>query len=192
MAAIPMDILEKARKDCQRLIDQLRTMPMSSIVNAIEQTKACQIFIKPIERPEIPNTCLATCNISILAGKEVGEQKLVKRKFRHHFIHYKKSNNKELERIRVAHECGHCYSAWPLKEKRKMYTAIIPKVNIELYLLKFELVDEQYADAFASIMANYPFSPSEGYPDVVINRKLLDKIEEYSTKGYLQSPFFEG
>lgn len=192
MLAIPHNILERAREGCQELIDRLKTMPMSNIVNTIEQTKACQIFIKPIEKPKIPNTCLATCNISILAGKEEGRQKRVKKRFRHHFIHYEKSDNKELERIRVAHELGHCFFYWlPKGRNNKLYIAKIPDTDIKLYLVKFELIDERLADAFASIMVNYPFSTSEKYPNVTINKKLLDKIEEYKTKGYLQSPYFK-
>ena len=186
-----MKILEKVGRDCQRLIDQLKTMPMSNIVNVIERIKACQIIILPIETEEIrTNSCLSTCDISILMGKQKKTKKVIDKRFRHHFIHYEKSYNKELERLRVAHECGHCYYAWPLKKKRKIYTEIVPRVNLELYLLRFDLEDELLADAFACIMVNYPFSSSEEYPDVVIDRMLLDKIEEYAKKGYLQSAFF--
>ena len=191
MSAIPDDILEKAREACQKIINQLKTMPMSNIINAIEQIKACQIIIQPIETEEITtNSCLSTCDISILIGKQKRTKKIIDKNFRHHFIHYERNDNKELERIRVAHECGHCYFAWPLKGDLKVYPATIPKVNLELYLLKFGLIDELYADAFASIIVNYPFSPSEEYPDVIIDGKLLEKIEEYAKNGCLQSTFF--
>ncbi len=192
MPTIQMNILENARKDCQEIIDYLKTMPMSNIVNAIEQIKACQTIIKPIETEEITNTCLATCDISILTGKHEKNNKVIEKKFRHHFIHYEKSKNKELEKIRVAHELGHCYGHWPLNERKeegRIHSDIIPDVNIPLYIIEFNKPEEAYADAFASIMVNYPFSPSEQYPDVIINKKLLDKIEEYAKKGYLQSPF---
>jgi len=190
VSVIPRDILERAREGCQSLIDQLKTMPMSNIVNAIEQIKACQIIIQPIEAKEITtDSCLSTCDISLLVGRQK-RAKIIDKKFRHHFIHYEKSDNKELEKLRVAHECGHCYFAWPLTKERKIYTAIIPKVNLELYLVRFDLEDECLADAFASIMVNYPFSSSEEYPDVVIDKILLDKIEEYAEKGYLKSTSF--
>lgn len=191
MSTIPMDILEKVRKECQTIIDKLKTMPMSNIVNVIEQIKACQILIHPITTKDITvNSCLSTCDVLMFMGTQEQTKIVIDKTFHHHFIHYVQSDNKELERIRVSHECGHCYFAWPLKERQERYTAIVPEVKLELYLLKFELIDELYADAFASIMANYLFSSSEKYPDVVINKKLLNKIEEYASKGYLQSTFF--
>lgn len=191
MSVIPARILEKAREDCQEIIDKLKTMPMCSIVNVIEQILPCQIIIQPITTSEISSTCLAICPISLIAGNRRGTKKIIKKDFRHYFIHYARSDDKELERFRVAHECGHCYSWPPLEGNRKVYPALIPEVGLELYMVRFELVDEMYADAFASIMVNYSFSPTGVYPDVVISKKLLGKIEEYARKGYLRSTFFK-
>lgn len=192
MPAIPHDILETAAEGCQKVVDQLKAMPMSNIVNAIEQIKACQIFIMPVEKSKIANTCLATCEMSLLMEKRQKRKKAIARKFRHHFIHYAKTADKELERIRVAHELGHCFFYWPAKGRQnKLYPAKITDVNVNLYLVEFELIDEYLADAFASLMVNYPFSTSEKYPDVTVDKKLRDKIEEYKTKDYLQSPFFK-
>lgn len=190
MCAIPEDILETARQDCQKIVDRMKNMPMSGIVNAIEQMRACQIIIMPIESGEISSTCLATCPVSLLMGKQEKTKKVIDKKFRHYFIHYRKSKNRELERFRIAHECGHCYDVPPLTGERKLYPAIVPEVNLELYVVKFELADEQYADAFASILINYPFSRSEEFPDVVVDDSLRSKIDRYAEQGYLQSTFF--
>jgi len=152
MNSIPKNIISQVKKKTIELFKILRDFEFLGTTAAIEKIKGCHVEI--IKKSTYATTCLMTCDEYVLLTKEkemsIDSAMLTRR----HFIFCKELKNREYEAFTMAHELGHIFLHWPLKENAELYYQEILNNKYDTYLVKFNLMEEREADVFGCILTS--------------------------------------
>ena len=184
---IEYDRLVEVMKRCEPLVKIADSLHLTSIAKALEQEQGCQIFISGCEeeaRIAEVDCFTGHCEPFLILRPREDSQKPAF-VFVQHFIFYKRHEDSEVERWRVAHELGHCALHWPLKERESRRVSGSLAGIGKFYLVQYTLEEEAEADAFACLISAHRPAPQR--PPVTVDQRVFDRVKEYTERGILQS-----
>ena len=189
MSYIPKKIINQVKKKTLELFSTLQNFEFLGMTAAIEKMRGCSIEIK--KKPTYATTCLMTCDEYVLLTKQKEMSIESAMLTRRHFIFCRERKLREYEAFTIAHELGHIYLHWPLKENAELYYQEILNNKYDTYLVKFNLTEEREADVFGCILTSHLFPSGENVPQHIDDIKLYSMIREYGKRRFLQSVRFK-
>ena len=175
--------MKAIRGKCQGLIILASSLHMTSVAKAIEQEAGCRILIKPFpegHEHRRARGCLVTVDTATVIAPDQSIPG------RDHFLYYR-PGKAEADRWAVAHELGHAFLHWPLRERicRIREAPFAPHDGLTSYVIEFTDDEESDANAFACVMAGHRPAPGNR-PETIdlANIEFEKKVNAYIRNGY--------
>lgn len=182
---IGKDILNSVAERCKDVVQLAESMHLASIAKAIEYKRPCQIFMEGFEKKLFKELPCFTANVEPFMAFKMKDHKEFL--FIQHFIFYKRDEDPSVERLRIAHELGHCALHWPLVGDRinRRICGDLPEVG-RCYILDFNEKEEKEADAFACLLGVHRPKPMRS-SRIYVNEDVYRMVEECQKRGILYS-----